>query len=56
MKKRKAEGGEEIYLLKVTVSDWYGGIGEMPYRILAIPEGFTLHELAESITGAFDFD
>ena len=28
----------------------------MPYRIVAIPGEFTLYELAESITDAFDFD
>lgn len=30
--------------------------GERVYRILAIPGGFTLSELGESITDAFDFD
>jgi hypothetical protein len=56
MKKRKAEEKGEIYLLKVTLSDWSGRVRGMPYRILTIPEGFTLYELAESITDAFDFD
>ena len=56
MKKRKAEEGAEIYLFMVTLSDWYGRVRGMPYRILAIPEGFTLSALAGSIIDAFDFD
>lgn len=56
MKKRKVEEGDEIYLFKVTLSDWYGRVRGMPYRIVAIPGEFTLYELAESITDAFDFD
>jgi len=56
MRKRKPEEGEEVYLFKVTLSDWSGRVRGMPYRILAIPEGFTLYDLAESITDAFDFD
>jgi hypothetical protein len=56
MKKRKAEEREEGYLFKVTLSDWSGRVRGMPYRILAIPEEFTLYELAETITDAFNFD
>lgn len=56
MKKRNTEEGKSIYLLKVTVSDWYGGIRGRPYRTLAIPGEFTLYELAESILDAFEFD
>lgn len=56
MKKRKAEERAEIYLFKVTLSDWYGRVRGMPYRILAIPEGFTLSALGGSIIDAFDFD
>ena len=55
MKKRKAKQGEKIYLIKATLSDWYGHIKGMPYRILAIPEGFTLYNLAEAIVDSFDF-
>lgn len=54
MKKRKPEEGEKEYLFKVTLSDWSSRVRGMPYRILAIP--FTLYDLAESITDAFDFD
>ena len=55
MKKRKAKEGERIYLIKVTMSDWYGRIRGMPYRLLAVPEGFTLYNLAEAILDSFDF-
>ncbi|KAF5437287.1 pRiA4b ORF-3-like protein [Candidatus Methanophagaceae archaeon] len=56
MKKRNIEEGKSIYLLKVTVSDWYGSIRGRPYRTLAIPGEFTLYALAESILDAFEFD
>jgi len=55
MKKRKAKQGEKIYLIKATLTDWYGHVERMPYRILAIPEGFTLYNLAEVIVDSFDF-
>jgi len=55
VKKRKAKEGERIYLIKVTMSDWYGRIRGMPYRLLAVPEGFTLYNLAEAILDSFDF-
>ena len=56
MKKRKAEEGEEIYLFRMTLSDWYARVRGMPYRILAIPGECTLYELAGSVINAFDFD
>ena len=56
MKKRKARQGEKIYLLKAILSGGYGDKGEMPHRVLAIPEEFTLYNLAESIVESFDFD
>jgi len=56
MKKRKAKQGEKIHLIKVTLSDWYGRVRGMPYRILAVPEGSTLYNLAEVIVDSFDFD
>ncbi len=55
MIKHRAKQGERIYLIKVILSDWYGHIRGMPYRILAIPDGFTLYSLAEVIVGSFDF-
>jgi len=56
MKKRKARQGEKIYLLKAILSGGYGDKGEMPHRVLAIPEEFSLYSLAESIVESFDFD
>ena len=56
MKKRKARQGEEIYLIKAILSDWYGHVRGLPYRTLAIPEGYTLYRLAEVIVDSFDFD
>ena len=56
MKRRKAKQDEKVYLIKVTLSDWYGHVRGMPYRILAVPEGFTLYDLAEAIVDSFNFD
>jgi len=56
MKKRRVKQDEKIYLIKATLSDWYGHVRGRPYRILAIPEGFTLYDLAEAIVDSFDFD
>ncbi len=56
MKKRKARQGEKTYLLKATLTGGYGDRGEMPHRVLAIPEDSTLYSLAESIVESFDFD
>ena len=55
MKKRKAKHGEKIYLIKATLSGWRGQLAGTPYRILAIPGGFTLYNLAEAIVDSFDF-
>ena len=56
MKKRIAKLGEKIFLIKVIISDWWGHVRGMPYRTLAIPEGFSLYELAEAIVDSIDFD
>jgi len=56
MKKHKAKQGGEVYLIKAILSDWYGHVRGVPYRTLAIPEGFTLYSLAEVIVDSFDFD
>ena len=56
MRKYKAKPGENIYLIKATLSDWLGRVRGHPYRVLAIPEGFTLYRLAEAILDSFDFD
>jgi hypothetical protein len=47
---------KKIYTFKVSLSDWSGNTKGSPYRVIAIPERFTLYELAEEITEAFNFD
>lgn len=56
MRKRKVKQGEKIYLIKATLSYWRLRVGGHPYRVLAIPEGFTLYNLAEAIIDSFGFD
>ena len=55
MRKRKAKQGEKIYLIKEILSDGYGRVRGQPYRVLAIPEEFTLYSLAEAIVVKFRF-
>jgi len=59
-RKRKAEHGEKIYLIKAILlgrlGAWYGvRVRGRPYRIVAIPRGFTLYNLAEAIVKSFGF-
>lgn len=56
MRRRRAKQGEKIYLIKAILSGWLDNAGEIPYRTLAIPEGSTLYNLAESVVESFDFD
>ncbi len=56
MKRRHVKQGEKVYLIKVILSDWYGKVRGQPFRVLAIPEGFTLYSLAEAIVDGFNFD
>jgi hypothetical protein len=56
MKKRDAKQGEKIYLMKATLSDWYGKVRGQPFRVLAIPGDFTLYSFAEAIVDSFHFD
>ncbi len=55
MRKRKAKRGEKIYLVKATLSDWYGRVKNQPFRLLAIAEESTLDSLAEAILDSFNF-
>ncbi|MGD0917137.1 MAG: hypothetical protein ABSB22_11830 [Thermodesulfobacteriota bacterium] len=55
MRKRNAKQGEKIYLVKVTLSDWYGKVRGQPFRVLEIPADFTLYSLAEAIVDSFGF-
>jgi hypothetical protein len=53
MKKRQTKPDERIFVFKVY--QWVAGKNS-PYRILAIPEEFTLYDFAYVITDSFDFD
>jgi hypothetical protein len=56
MRRRKAKQGEQIYLIKATLSHKYDSeVSGQPYRLLGIPEEFTLYRLAEAIVDSFDF-
>ena len=55
MKKSKAKPDEKICLMKVILSDWSGNVRGHPYRVLAVPQGFTLYRLAEAIVDSFGF-
>ena len=55
MRKRNAKQGEKIYLIKATLSDWYGKVRGQPFRVLEIPGDFTLYSLAEAIVDSFGF-
>lgn len=47
---------KNVYLIKATLSDWYGKVESQPFRVLAIPENYTLYKLAASILDSFEFD
>jgi hypothetical protein len=56
MRRRVARRRERICLIKATMSDWGASIRGKPYRVLAVPERLSLHDLAESLVEAFGFD
>ena len=55
MRKRVAKPDERIFIFKIIQSNLYGMVRGFPYRILAIPEEFTLYQFAEAITEHFGF-
>jgi hypothetical protein len=55
MRKSKAKQGEKIYLIKATLSDWYGRVKHQPFRVLAVSQEATLYGLAETIVDSFHF-
>ena len=55
MRKSKAKPGEKICQVKATLSDWSGNVRGHPYRVIAVPERFTLYRLAEAIVDSFHF-
>jgi hypothetical protein len=56
MKKQNLKQSGNIYLIKATLSDWQGKVEGKAFRVLAIPEDYSLYGLAEVILGSFDFD
>ena len=55
MKKDVAKPGERIFIFKIIQSNCYGMVRGFPYRVLAIPEEFTLYQFAEAINESFGF-
>lgn len=55
MRKRVAKPGERIFIFKIIQSNLYGMVRGFPYRVLAIPEEFTLYQFAEVINEHFGF-
>ena len=47
---------KRIFLVKATLKDPFGRAKGAPYRTLAIPERFTLYDLAEIIVESFGFN
>ncbi|MCX6697057.1 MAG: hypothetical protein NTV84_05775, partial [Methanoregula sp.] len=55
MKKDVVKPGERIFIFKIIQSNCYGMVRGFPYRVLAIPEEFTLYQFAEAINESFGF-
>ena len=55
MRKRVAKPGERIFIFKIIQSNLYGMVRGFPYRVLAVPEEFTLYPFAEAINEHFGF-
>jgi len=53
---RTAKTGNRIFNFKVIQSNCAGNVRGFPYRVLAVPEKFTLYELALEILASFEFD
>ena len=43
-------------MFKVIQSNFMGNVRGRPYRVLAVPEDFTLYKLANAILSSFEFD
>jgi len=56
MRRKTLKAGERVYLMKAVLSDWEGRMEGKPFRVLAVPENFTLYGLAEAVLDGFDFD
>jgi len=56
MAARAEKGNNRIFTFKVIQSNYSCMVRGFPYRVLAIPEGFTLYQFAEAIIESFNFD
>jgi len=56
MKRQNLNAGKSVYLMKAVLSDLYGRAKGQPFRVLAVPEDYTLYGLAEAIIESFDFN
>lgn len=50
------KNNDDIYILKVIASDYEARVRNRPYRLIAISGHVSLHDLAVTIIGSFDFD
>jgi len=55
-KKEKQVNLKPLSIIKATLADWDGSTKGNPYRVISIPNDFTLDILAEAIIESFDFD
>jgi hypothetical protein len=51
-----AKAHNRIFTFKVIQSNDTGNVRGRPYRVLAIPEKFTLYQFADAILASFEFD
>ena len=56
MAKRVTDGNDLTFMFKVIQSNNTGNVRGRPYRVLAIPEKFTLYQFADAILASFEFD
>jgi hypothetical protein len=55
MRRQSLKAGKSVYLVKAVLSDLYGRVKGKPFRVLAVPEDYTLYGLAKAIIESFDF-
>jgi len=55
MTARAAKVHNRIFTFKVIQSNYMGNVRGRPYRVLAIPENFTLYQFADAILASFEF-
>ena len=56
MAKRVTDGNDLTFMFKVIQSNYMGNVRGRPYRVLAVPEDFTLYKFADAILTSFEFD